>query len=63
MDILDNRGMTALHLAAYDGCVDVVRLLVDSKADQGYIDMHDRIALDYARCPGVQSLLAEFGPS
>lgn len=57
---MDSEGRTVLSVAAAQGCVDVVRQLLDRGLDEQHRDNSGWTPLHYAAFEGISSLLVEF---
>ena len=61
MNVVKRYGYTALHLAAEDGHVDVVKVLLQNGADVNAVDSKDQTALQMAARWDVAIVLVQNG--
>jgi len=56
INIQDESGNTPLHYAAVNGKKDVVRFLLDNKADAGIVNVKEQKAIDYSNIKGFNEI-------
>ena len=66
INIQDESGNTPLHYSAANGKKDVVKYLLDNKADASIVNVKEQKAIDYSNVKGfneITELILKYAPS